>query len=169
MPTRRFEQKKTVLAGLVLILVIVCLGSGSMVWSGSGPRFLVVFGFLMSLVGLLIVLYVLLRADFTLEISPEGVRAWVLGRELVPWSAIDSIVPFAPKLGSWTLLTLIELRFVAPRPGAPGIVGDLFPGWAAKQTSDKAMLNDLILKASGREILEALEAGLAAHRAGDGN
>ncbi len=167
MQTRRFEQKKNVLAGLVLILVIVCLASGSMVWSGGGPRFLVVFGFLMSLVGLLIGLYVLVRADFTLEISPDGVRAWVLGKELVPWSEIHSIVPFAPKLGSWTLLTLIELRFVAPRPGAPGIIGDLFPGWAAKQTSHKGMLNDLTVKASGQEILEALEAGLAAHRAGD--
>ena len=167
MQSRRFEQKKTILAGLVLFLLIVCMSLGSMLWSGAGPRFLVVFGFLMSLVGLLIGLYLLVRADFSLEISPDGVRAWVLGRELVPWSAIDSIVPFALRLGSRPLLTFIELRFVAPRPGAPGIIGDLFPGWAAKQTSEKGMLNDLTLKASGREILAALEEGLAAHRAAE--
>lgn len=167
MEGRRFEQKKTLLAGLVGILLIVCLSLGSMLWSGGGWRLLVVFGFLASLLGVLVGLYLLARADFAVEVSPKGVRAWVLGKALVPWSDIHSIDHYALRLGSRPLLTLIELRFVAPRPGAPGIVGDLFPGWAAKRSSDKALLNDLTLKASGRQILAALEEGLAAHRAAE--
>ncbi len=165
METRRFEQKKTVLAGLVLFLAVVCFGTLTMLLSGEGLRFLVVFGFLMSLFGVFLGLYILLKADFTVEISKEGVRAWVLGKDLLPWSEIQAISCYAPKIGSWTILTLIELRFVEPKPGAPGIIGDLFPGWAAKQSSDKALLNDLTVKGSGPEILAALEEGLAASRA----